>query len=259
MGSFVDSHAHVTSQGFEGQEPHLIEAALQANVRKIVNICTDVKSLEKGLQLAQEFPGFFNTASTTPHDVLQEGESFFPLVRDCAKKGMLRGIGETGLDYHYEHSPRALQKHYLAKYLNLAAEFQLPVVIHCREAFQDFFDILDIEYSSNGKHLPGVLHCFTGTLQEAEEVLKRGWYLSLSGIVTFKKSVDLKQVAEMVPLEQLLIETDSPYLAPQKQRGKVNQPAFVVEVADCIAQIKNIPVDEVAKHTSSNAENLFKL
>jgi len=259
MHYFVDSHAHLCSKEFDGLEQALVKAAQDANVGKIINICTDLRSLEKGVKLAEEFPYVFNTASTTPHDVLKEGESFFPIVYEYAKKGLLKGIGETGLDYFYEHSPREIQKQFLVKYLQLAQELGLPVVIHCRDAFTDFFEILDAEYCQNGKHLPGVLHCFTGTAKEAEQVIDRGWYLSLSGIMTFKKSIELKEIATFIPLSQLLIETDSPYLAPQTRRGKINQPAFVVEIAEMIAQLKNISLEEVAKATSFNAETLFNL
>lgn len=259
MHYFIDSHAHLCSKEFDGHEQLLVKAAHEAHVNKIINICTDLRSLEKGIKLAEECPNVFNTASTTPHDVLKEGESFFPIVLEYAKKGLLKGVGETGLDYYYEHSPREIQKRFLVKYLQLARECRLPVVIHCREAFSDFFEILDAEYRENGKHLPGVLHCFTGTMHEAEKVIERGWYLSLSGIITFKKSVELKEIAKFAPLAQLLIETDSPYLAPQTQRGKVNQPKFVVEVAQMIAQLKNISLEEVGKATSSNAETLFNI
>lgn len=209
--------------------------------------------------LAKTYPWIYNTAATTPHDVAKEGEAVFPLIEKHAKAGDLIAIGETGLDYFYEHSSRELQQHFLRKYLHLALECRLPVVIHCREAFADFFSILDAEYAVGGKHAPGVLHCFTGTEAEAEEVLKRGWYLSLSGIVTFKKSTTLKEVAKLVPLEQLLIETDTPYLAPQSYRGKVNEPAYIMETAAVIADIKGVPVEKVAQATCLNACRLFKI
>ena len=133
------------------------------------------------------------------------------------------------------------------------------MIIHCREAFNDLFEILDADYCQNGHYSPGVLHCFTGTLQEAEEVLKRGWMLSLSGIVTFKKSIELQQVAREVPLNQLLIETDTPYLAPQSHRGKQNEPSYLVETAACIASLKKIPLEELAHATTQNAIDFFHL
>jgi TatD DNase family protein len=254
---FIDSHAHLTSPAVFDELEGVLERAQQAGIKAIVNICTDPLSLERGLALSQRYPWIYQAAATTPHDVEKEGEQVFEVVAASARQGQLKAVGETGLDYYYEHSNRAIQKDFLRRYLHLALECQLPVVIHCREAFQDFFEILDAEYQINGRHAPGVLHCFTGTMAEAEEVIKRGWMLSLSGIVTFKKSVELQQVARRVPLEQLLIETDTPYLAPQKHRGKQNEPAFLLETAQCIAELKQISFEEIAEATAYNARRLF--
>lgn len=236
-----------------------MERAQQAGVEAIVNICTDPLSLERGLALSQRCPWIYQAAATTPHDVEKEGEQVFEIVAAAARKGQLVAVGETGLDYYYEHSNREIQKQFLRRYLHLALECKLPVVIHCRDAFKDFFEILDAEYQINGRHAPGVLHCFTGTVAEAEEVIKRGWMLSLSGIVTFKKSLELQDVAREVPLQQLLIETDTPYLAPQKHRGKQNEPAFLVETAHFIASLKELPFEKLAEATRFNAKQLLKL
>jgi TatD DNase family protein len=256
---FIDSHAHLSSDQVYDDINGIIERAKVNGIEAIVNICTDTATLERGLVLAKNYGWIHPVAATTPHDVSKEGESFFPIVTKHAKEGKLIAIGETGLDYYYEHSPMELQKDFLRRYLHLALECGLPVVIHCREAFSDFFSILDAEYQVNGKHAPGVLHCFTGSLKEAEEVLKRNWYLSLSGIVTFKKSAVLKEVAKMVPLDQLLIETDTPYLAPQSRRGKTNEPSYLPEIAAVIAETKGIAPEEVAVATTANAKKLFKL
>ncbi|MEC7840529.1 MAG: TatD family hydrolase [Chlamydiota bacterium] len=257
--NFLDSHAHLTSDAVFEKVDTILDNAKEVGVTKIVNICTDLVTLERGLKLAKKYPWVYNTASTTPHDVDKEGETVFPVVEKHARAGDLCAIGETGLDYYYDHSKPETQQLYLRKYLRLALECNLPVVIHCREAFQDFFTILDEEYIVNGRHAPGVLHCFTGTLDEAKEVIKRGWFLSLSGIVTFKKSEELREVAKIVPLEQLLIETDTPYLAPQSKRGKPNEPAYVAETATKIAEVKGISIEELAKQTKLNAEKLFKI
>lgn len=270
MSGFVDSHAHLTAldrkysaKTFDEDEwqavSGMLERASLVGVSHIVNICIDPPSLAKGLLLAEKFPWIKNVAATTPHDVDAEGELFFEPVKKAAEQGRLVGIGETGLDYYYTHSSRETQQKYLAKYLRLAASVALPVVIHCRDAFSDFFDILDREYAENGTHLPGVLHCFTGTVDEAKQVIDRGWYLSLSGIVTFKRSQELREVAKLVPLDQLLIETDTPYLAPQSHRGKRNEPSFLVETAQMIADCKEIDIEEVARSTRSNAFSLFNL
>lgn len=256
---FTDSHAHLSSSEVLPSIEGVLGRAQKAHVGTILNICTDKKTLEQGLLLAEKYPWVYNSAATTPHDVDKEGESFFPLVVEQAKKGKLKAIGETGLDYYYTHSARDTQQYYLRKYLQLALEVNLPVVIHCREAFEDFFKILDEEYIVNGQHALGVLHCFTGTVEEAKEVIRRGWYLSLSGIVTFKKSDILREVAKIVPLDQLLIETDTPYLAPQSHRGKQNEPSYLPETAAFIASLKGVSVDEVAKQTTANVCKLLKI
>jgi TatD DNase family protein len=237
----------------------ILERAQQAGVKAIVNICTDPLSLERGLALSKRCPWIYQAAATTPHDVEKEGEQVFELMAAGARQGLLKAVGETGLDYHYAYSQRDIQKHFLRRYLHLALECHLPVVIHCREAFKDFFEILDAEYQIHGSHAPGVLHCFTGTIPEAEEVIKRGWMLSLSGIVTFKKSTELQEVAKQIPLHQLLIETDTPYLAPQKHRGKQNEPSFLVQTAHFVASLRNIAFEELAEATADNARRLFAL
>ena len=256
---FIDSHAHLSLQ-IEGVHEELLRAK-EAKITAIMNICTDAVSLENGLLLAQEIstPKIYNIAATTPHDVEKDGEYFFPIVERMAKEKKLVAIGETGLDYYYEHAPRKLQQHYLRKYLQLAAQLDLPVVIHCRDAWQDFFSILDEENAVQKRKIRGVLHCFTGTLEDAKKVLERGFYVSFSGIVTFPKSTQLKEVAQYVPQERLFIETDSPYLAPQPVRGKKNEPAYVVEVAKVVAELKGISLEKLAESTTCNVVSLFNL
>lgn len=249
----IDSHAHLTDPSVIDRVEEVLERAQQKNLGAIVNICVDRDSLDKGLHLAQRHPWVFNAAATTPHDVEKEGELFFPLVEKEARAGRLIAIGETGLDYHYEHSPIALQKEYLVRYFELAKTVRLPVIFHCREAFDDLFALAD-------RHYPGgraVLHCFTGTLDEARGCLERGWLISISGIVTFKKSTSLREIAAYIPLDRLLIETDTPYLAPQSKRGQQNEPSFIEETAQAVAHAKGISPEEVAKATTQNAIQFF--
>ncbi len=256
--SFFDSHAHLGDEALYPNIDSILERAKNADLLNILNICTNVETLERGLLLQKSYPWIFNAAATTPHDAEKEGEAVFPIIAHHARQGDLAAIGETGLDYHYYRETQEAQKHFLRLYLHLALECHLPVVIHCRDAFSDLFQILDEEYVVNGKHAMGVLHCFTGTLAEAKEVIERGWYLSLSGIVTFKKSHELKEVAKWVPLNQLLIETDAPYLAPQTKRGSVNEPGYLPEIASLIAQAKGLTLEEVAAATSTNCFNFLK-
>lgn len=250
----IDSHAHLTGDVFT-QVDDMLSRAQATGLIAIVNICTDPESLEKGIALRKRYPWVYNVASTTPHGVVREGEDFFDAVAQQARSGNLVAIGETGLDYHYHYAPFETQKVFLRRYLKLALECRLPIVIHCRDAFADLFSILDTDYKSED----GILHCFTGTLEEAKQVIARGWYLSLSGIVTFKKSEELREVAKIVPLDRLLIETDTPYLAPQSKRGKPNEPAFIVETAACIASARGITLEELVQATTKNAQRIFRL
>lgn len=251
---FVDSHAHLTGEELFPEVEAIVERACHAGLSHIVNICTDQLSLKRGLELAKRHPLIWNTGAVTPHDVDDIGFSDWPFFAQAAREGHLVAVGETGLDYHNATSNREVQAEFLRRYLALAKECRLPVVIHCRDAFQDLFRILDEAFPS-GK---GVMHCFTGTIQEAKEAIERGFYISLSGIVTFKKSLELQEVARLIPLEKLLIETDAPYLAPQTKRGKKNEPAFVVETAEKIAEIKGLSLEKVAQQTLENALELFK-
>ncbi len=249
----IDTHAHLTSEQIL---PVLSDVALRAKkggIEKIVNICTDEKSLVEGLLLHEDHPWIFNAAATTPHDVETEGASFFPFVETNAREGKLIAVGETGLDYFYEHSNRKEQQRYFSLYFSLAREVKLPLIFHCRDAFADLFAMADEEYHG----YPAVLHCFTGNLEEARGVLDRGWYLSISGIVTFKKSVALREIIKYVPLDRLLIETDAPYLAPQSQRGKLNEPAYLPETARAVADAMGVSAEKLAAATVENAERFF--
>lgn len=250
-----DSHAHLTSDALYDQLDVILARAQSAGVGNILNICTDPLTLERGLELSKKYPWISNAAATTPHDVTSEGESAFPIMEEAACKGLLCAVGESGLDYYYEHSPKDLQQLFFRRYLALAKKCALPIVIHCREAFEDLFTILDDCY----RGYPAILHCFTGTLEEARQVIERGLYLSLSGIVTFKKSEALRDVARFVPLDRLLIETDAPYLAPQSHRGQQNEPAFIAETAQLIAEVKGITYEELIKTTTANAMGLFRI
>ena len=252
---YFDSHAHLTCDALSDQVAHLLDRAKAAKVTDILNICTDQDSLEKGVEWGENVKGLYNAGATTPHDVEKMGQLDFLKFEKAARGGKLVAIGETGLDYHYEHSPKKLQQLFLRRYFKLATSCALPVVIHCRDAFRDLFAIADEEYREGA----AVLHCFTGTLEEAEEVIKRGWFLSFSGIVTFKKSESLREVVRNVPLKNLLIETDAPYLAPQSRRGKQNEPSFLVETAEQIAKVKGVSLEEIATATRRNAFEIFKI
>lgn len=252
---FFDSHAHLTSDQLYPDCEALLARATSQSVTRIVNICTNAVTLQRGLELGKRYPWVVNAAATTPHDVEKEGEELFPLMAKHAYAGDLVAVGESGLDYYYEHSNREVQRSFLKRYLHLARECQLPIIIHCREAFDDLFTIFDSDYQGGA----GVLHCFTGTPAEANEVLRRGFYLSLSGIVTFKKSSQLQEVAKSVPLDRLLIETDAPYLAPEGHRGKPNEPSFLPSICQFVAKLRGVSPEIVAQATWDNANRLFSI
>ena len=253
---WIDTHAHLSS--FEDEKCQgAIENAKKHDVWPIINICTDKNTLEKGLKLSQNDVGIYHAAAITPHDVKEPQD--FALFEKAARDNKLVAIGETGLDYYYENSDRTLQKEWMIKHFVLALEVDLPLLIHCRDAFFDFFDLLDKHYLSSSQSKPGILHCFTGSLEDANKAIDRGFYISFSGIVTFKNAKDLQKHAKQIPLEHCVVETDAPFLAPQSKRGQVNEPAFVVEVGKAIANLKGVDIKEVEKITTQNAETIFSL
>ncbi len=252
---FIDSHAHLSSPEVGEEAEWMILRAYKKKVETIINVCTDSDSLRRGLMLQKKHPGVFSAAGTPPHDIEGDYEEDFSFIASQAQEKKLVAIGEIGLDYYYKELPKEKQFVCLERYLSLAQECGLPVIFHCREAFSDLFSFCD----ENFRGIQAVLHCFTGNIEEAEEVVKRGWYVSFSGIVTFKKSEALRETLQVVPLEQLLIETDTPYLAPQSKRGKPNEPSYLPEIAEVIALEKKTDVLEIAEATSANARRLFSL
>jgi len=251
----IDSHAHISCDDLFEDVQGVVDRAIKAGVKKIVNICSDQKALKRGIEFQKKYPGvIYNVGSITPHDVEELGEEFKEFER-AAKEGYLVAVGETGLDFHYEHSPKAKQVEFCKRYMRLAIETKLPVVFHCRDAFDELYALIDVVMPD----YPFLMHCFTGTLEDAKNALERGGLISLSGILTFKRSEELRAVAKELPLERLMVETDAPYLAPQSMRGRKNEPAFVVETAQCLADVKGVQLEEVMKITTLNAFEFFKL
>ncbi len=249
---FIDAHAHLTSD--EGKEiGPLLERAKDAGVEGIINVCTSLADLQRGLKLSASAtsPRVYTVASQTPHDAATFDEPFFLEIEKNISS--LVAIGEIGLDYYYNHAPRAGQAALFSRYLELAVKVKLPVVIHCREAFDDL-EAMIIQASSDIKVM---LHCFTGSKLEAKRALDHGWYISLSGIVTFNKSLELQEVAKYLPEDRLLLETDSPYLAPTGHRGKVNEPSFLPVTAKFVAELRGVSIDLLAKSSSDNVRRLF--
>jgi TatD DNase family protein len=252
MELLIDSHAHLTYDK-SLDIPAILARAKSEGISHIINICSDQHALSAGILLKETYPYIYNTAAVAPHDV-KDGEKFWPSVEKYAKANMLIAIGETGLDYYYHKDTKDLQIEFLKKHIDLAHHTKLPFSIHCREAFDDLFAIFTGHFN-----IPSILHCFTGSLDEAKKTLDKGWYISFSGIITYKNSGPLQEVVRYVPLNRMVLETDSPYLAPQKFRGKKNEPAFLIETAKQVALLKNEKVEEVIHQTSINAKKIFNL
>ncbi|PCI77102.1 hydrolase TatD [Candidatus Aerophobetes bacterium] len=248
---FFDSHAHMTEESMFEEVDAYLKRAKQAGITHIANICTDKLTLARGIELQKRYDWIVNVGATTPHDVGELGEKEFDVFAKAARDGVLAAVGETGLDYHYEYSDKKVQKLFLERYLDLADETDLPVVFHCRDAFDDLFAI------TKGIKSKAVLHCFTAGVKEALKGAERGWYISISGIATFKRSHELREVIKELPIENMFIETDAPYLAPQSKRGKRNEPSFIVETAEMIAEVKGLTLEQVAKQTMNNAKAFF--
>ena len=211
---------------------------------------------EKAVALAQEHADVFAVIGVHPHDAKSITPQTYARLRELAQQPKVVGLGETGLDFYYDNSPREDQRTHFRSFIRLAQELDLPLSMHVRDAYHEAAQILQTETAGQ---LTGVMHCFTGNAEEAQALLNLGLYLSFSGIVTFKSAQALRQVAEQVPLDRLLIETDCPFLTPMPYRGRRNEPAFVVEVAKCIAQIKQISLEDVGVATRRNTQTLFRL
>lgn len=242
----VDTHCHLDSSNFDADREAVIERAREAGVTTLVAI--DNPALAEGRD------NFFATAGVHPHEAAKGG---LGRIRVAAGHPKVIAIGEIGLDYHYDFSPREEQRWVFIEQIGIAREAGLPIVIHTREAWDDTFAILREHWAPAG--LPGIMHSFSGGPAEAHASLELGFYLSFSGIVTFPKALEIQQAARETPLDRILVETDAPFLAPVPHRGKRNEPAYVAHTARKVAELKSTPFEEVAAATTMNFERLRRL
>lgn len=251
----VDSHCHLEYDSFVAEGDAVIERARAAGVGACVTIGTKLSTFPKTLAVAEKYDHVWCSVGVHPHDAAVEPLTEAKTLVDLTRHPKVVGIGETGLDYYYDHSPRAEQATNFLVHIDAAQETRLPLIIHTRDAEDDTIAVLQEKMAK--AHFTGVLHCFTGTAKLAEAGLKLGLYVSASGIITFKNSESLRQVFREVPMDRLLVETDSPYLAPIPHRGKRNEPAFVAHTAATLAELKGVSVDEIARVTTENFYRLF--
>jgi TatD DNase family protein len=255
--SLVDSHCHLDDEKFDADRDVTIERARAAGVERMMAIGTGdgPPDLEAALRLARQREFVYATVGVHPHDAAKATPEIFERLTELAAEPKVLAIGEIGLDYHYDFSPRDVQRRVFAQQLELAAVACKPIVIHTREAWQDTLWVV----REHGLPFGGIMHCFTGGPKEAGEALKLGFHLSFGGILTFPKADDVREAAAVTPEDRLLVETDSPYLAPVPHRGKRNEPAFLVEIARRLAELRATSLEHIAALTTQNFNRLFKL
>jgi TatD DNase family protein len=251
----IDTHAHLEMEAFDGDRDAVLQRAAEAGLEAIVTVGTTLADCEKAVALARQHAPLYAAVGIHPHEVKGINGATYAALRTLTRRDKVVAIGEIGLDFFYDHSPREVQLRCFGEQLTLAEELDLPVIIHDREAHAETLEILE---SRKGR-IRGVLHCFSGDWAMARACLAMGFYLSIAGPVTYRRSEPLREVTRQMPLERLLIETDAPYLAPQPFRGKRNEPAYVVETAGCVAGIRGLPVEELKRLTAVNARRLFGL
>lgn len=251
---FIDSHAHLDDRKFDGDRDEMLQRARENQISNIINVGYDLASSRRSLDLAANYDFIYAAVGIHPHDAAEAGANYLDELRAMAALPKVVAIGEMGLDYYRNLSPKEIQQRVFREQIRLAAELEKPVIIHDREAHGDVMAILREEKVGPAK---GVLHCFSGSLEMARECIKMGFYLSIAGPVTFSNAKKLREVAAGVPLDRLLIETDAPYLTPEPHRGKRNESAYVACVGRCVAEIRGIPVEELAAATTGNARRLF--
>ncbi len=251
---FIDSHAHLDDERFDEDRKALIESLKENKIELVINIGYDIGSSRASVDLAKEYENIYAVVGVHPHDAQDVSEDYLEELKELSQEEKVVAIGEIGLDFYYDNSPRDIQRKVFLDQLELARQLDLPVVIHTRDANQETFEILK---EAQAKGTRGVLHCYSGSPEMALEYIKLGYYISLGGPVTFKKARVPKEVAKVVPLDKLLIETDCPYLTPEPFRGRRNEPKYVAYTAEVIAEIKGISIEELVEATSRNTKNVF--
>jgi TatD DNase family protein len=254
----IDSHCHLDSPEFDGDRDEVIARALDAGIERMMAIGTGSgpPDLEAATRLADKHDAFYATAGIHPHDAVKATAGDLKHVADLLAHPKVLAVGEIGLDYHYDFSPRDTQYAIFIQQMAIAAEARKPIVIHTREAWDDTIALLEQHWKPHG--LGGIMHCFSGGPDEAQRALELGFYLSFGGIVTFPKSLAIQEAAKQAPRDRILLETDAPYLAPVPKRGKRNEPALMVHTARRLAELRGESLDDVAQITTENFARLLR-
>lgn len=247
-----DSHAHYDSERYDDDRDFVLSQMPQNGICAVVNCASDVESARKSIELAERYPFVYAAVGVHPHEAEDVSEDYISVLRELSKHKKVVAIGEMGLDYHYDFSPRDIQRKVLCEQIELAKELNLPVILHDREAHGDMYEILE-------KYAPvkGVMHCFSGSVELMKQSVKLGLYIGLGGAVTFKNARVPVEVAEAVPLDRLLLETDAPYMTPVPYRSKRNDSKYIELVAQKIADVRGITAEEVCTAAEENARRLF--
>ncbi len=252
----IDSHCHLTYDELSSQIPEVLQRAAAVGVTDFVTIATDLDDARKALDLSAQFPNVHVVCGIHPHQAGKVCEGWDKRLFAIARREDVHGVGEMGLDYHYDFSDRDSQRRVFTRQLEIAADVKKPVVIHCREAHDDVLQTL----AGCGPVPNVVFHCFTGSAREAEQILERGYWISLTGVVTFKRSDELRRVAAMIPEDRLMIETDSPYLSPEPVRSaRPNEPSYLPHTARCIAAARGMTLEQLIAVTDANTRRYFGL
>lgn len=252
----IDTHAHLDFPDFNEDRDAVVSRAHESGIHTIINIATDFESCERVLGLADHYPNMYAVLGVHPHDAKTwQGDKSAQKLKALASHKKVVAIGEIGLDYFRDHSPRDLQKKAFIEQIAVARELKLPIVIHNRDAFGDIFDVVLRE---DAYMVGGVFHCFSGTVIEAEKTIELGFHISVNGILTYKNAT-MAEVGKGVRLDRILLETDCPFLAPHPHRGKRNEPAYVSIVADRLAELRGISKADISQQTDANAAQLFRI
>ena len=251
-----DTHAHYDDDAFDEDRDVLLSGMREQNVEYIVNVGASMVSSERSIKLAEKYPFVYAAVGVHPDEVGELDEEKFAKLREWTTHDKVKAVGEIGLDYYWDKEKHDLQKHWFMRQMELASEVKLPMIVHSREAAKD---TLDMVIAAKPLNLSGIIHCYSYSVEQAREYLNMGYYIGIGGVVTFKNAKKLKEVAEYTPLSQIVLETDCPYLAPTPFRGKRNDSSKIAYVAEELAAIKQVPVEEVIRITNENGRRLYNI